>query len=208
VKLTVIVTGFVKHGLHFLSLFVPKAPWYLLILLVPIEVISFLTRPISLSVRLFAIMLAGHTMLYVFGTFVIGLATAGGVQTGATIKLTNAGALQNIGVDVVTLDSAHGHHIGVINALKSLKKTFKNLQVIAGNIGTATGAKALADAGADAVKVGIGPGSICTTRIVAGVLAPRASQRVHRRVANRNRWRGPRACHGGAQPGRMGGHAR
>ena len=57
--LTVIVTGFIKHGIGFLKLFVPKAPWYLLILLVPIEVISFLTRPISLSVRLFANMLAG-----------------------------------------------------------------------------------------------------------------------------------------------------
>ena len=61
-----IVVGFVKHGIGFLKLFVPHAPWYLLILLVPIEVISFLTRPISLSVRLFANMLAGHTMLAVF----------------------------------------------------------------------------------------------------------------------------------------------
>jgi len=86
--------------------------------------------------------------------------------------LDRAGALQQIGVDVVTLDSAHGHHIGVINALKTLKKSFKNLQVIAGNIGTAAGAKALADAGADAVNVGIGPGSICTTRIVAGAGVP------------------------------------
>jgi IMP dehydrogenase len=75
-------------------------------------------------------------------------------------------------VDVVTLDSAHGHHIGVINALKTLKKTYPKLHVIAGNIGTAAGAKALADAGADAVKVGIGPGSICTTRIVAGAGVP------------------------------------
>ena len=79
VILTVIVTGFVKHGFGFLKLFVPKAPWYLLILLVPIEVISFLTRPISLSVRLFANMLAGHTMLAVFGGFVVLLGGAGGV---------------------------------------------------------------------------------------------------------------------------------
>jgi IMP dehydrogenase len=78
----------------------------------------------------------------------------------------------HIGVDVVCLDSAHGHSQGVIQALKSLKKDFKKLQVIAGNIGTAAGAKALADAGADAVKVGIGPGSICTTRIVAGAGVP------------------------------------
>jgi F-type H+-transporting ATPase subunit a len=79
VILTVIVTGFIKHGLGFLKLFVPAAPWYLLILLVPIEVISFLTRPISLSVRLFANMLAGHTMLAVFGGFVVLLGSAGGV---------------------------------------------------------------------------------------------------------------------------------
>ena len=78
----------------------------------------------------------------------------------------------HVGVDVVTLDSAHGHSKGVITVLKELKKNFKDLQVIAGNVGTATGAKALADAGADAVKVGIGPGSICTTRIVAGAGVP------------------------------------
>ena len=75
----VIVVGFMKHGFGFLKLFVPHAPWYLLILLIPIEVISFLTRPISLSVRLFANMLAGHTMLAVFGGFVIALGGAGGV---------------------------------------------------------------------------------------------------------------------------------
>src|ERR1700760_2488217 len=74
----VIVTGFIKHGIGFLKLFVPHAPWYLLILLIPIEVISFLTRPISLSVRLFANMLAGHTMLAVFAGFVILLGGAGG----------------------------------------------------------------------------------------------------------------------------------
>jgi len=77
VILTVIVTGFAKHGIGFLKLFVPHAPWYLLILLIPIELISFLTRPISLSVRLFANMLAGHTMLAVFGGFVVALGTAG-----------------------------------------------------------------------------------------------------------------------------------
>jgi len=81
----VIVTGFVKHGIGFLKLFVPHAPWYLLILLVPIEVISFLTRPISLSVRLFANMLAGHTMLAVFGGFVVSLGAAGGIFTGLAI---------------------------------------------------------------------------------------------------------------------------
>jgi F-type H+-transporting ATPase subunit a len=79
VILTVIVTGFAIHGIGFLKLFVPKAPWPLLILLVPIELISFLTRPLSLSVRLFANMLAGHTMLAVFGGFVVALGAAGGV---------------------------------------------------------------------------------------------------------------------------------
>ncbi len=86
--------------------------------------------------------------------------------------LDRASALQHIGVDVVTLDSAHGHSKGVLDALKTLKKNFKNLEVIAGNVGTAAGAKALAAAGADAVKIGIGPGSICTTRIVAGAGVP------------------------------------
>jgi IMP dehydrogenase len=81
-------------------------------------------------------------------------------------------ALQQVGVDVIALDSAHGHTKGVISALKKIKKDFKNLQVVAGNIATAEGAKALADAGADAIKVGIGPGSICTTRIVAGAGVP------------------------------------
>lgn len=81
-------------------------------------------------------------------------------------------SLQQAGVDVVCLDSAHGHTKGVIDALKTIKKSYPDLQVIAGNVGTAKGAKALADAGADAVKVGIGPGSICTTRIVAGTGVP------------------------------------
>lgn len=81
-------------------------------------------------------------------------------------------ALKTNGVDIICLDSAHGHSKGVIAALIQIKKNFKNLNVIAGNVGTAAGAKALADAGADAVKVGIGPGSICTTRIVAGAGIP------------------------------------
>lgn len=81
-------------------------------------------------------------------------------------------ALQQVGVDVIALDSAHGHSKGVIYALKDIRKNFRNINVIAGNIGTAEGAKALAEAGADAVKVGIGPGSICTTRIVAGAGVP------------------------------------
>jgi len=101
----------------------------------------------------------------------------GRLRVGAALGITKdlldrAAALQKIGVDVVCLDSAHGHSKGVLDALRALKKHDKSLQVIAGNIGTAAGAKALADAGADAVKVGIGPGSICTTRIVAGAGVP------------------------------------
>jgi IMP dehydrogenase len=103
--------------------------------------------------------------------------TFGRLMVGAALGITKdmldrASALQNLSVDVVTLDSAHGHSKGVIDALKNLKKNFKDLQVIAGNVGTAEGAIALAEAGADAVKVGIGPGSICTTRIVAGIGVP------------------------------------
>jgi F-type H+-transporting ATPase subunit a len=79
VFLMVIIVGLARHGLHFFSIFAPNVPLPMLLLLIPIEIVSFLARPISLSVRLFANMLAGHTMLYVFGTFVIGLATAGGV---------------------------------------------------------------------------------------------------------------------------------
>jgi IMP dehydrogenase len=101
----------------------------------------------------------------------------GRLLVGAALGITydmldRAAALQQIGVDVVCLDSAHGHSKGVIDALKSVKKNFKKLQVVAGNVATANGAKALADAGADAVKIGIGPGSICTTRIVAGAGVP------------------------------------
>ena len=101
----------------------------------------------------------------------------GQLLVGAGVGITNdtmirVEALQKAGVDVICLDSAHGHTKGVIDMLKLIKKTFKNTQVIAGNIATSAGAKALADAGADAVKVGIGPGSICTTRIVAGTGVP------------------------------------
>lgn len=101
----------------------------------------------------------------------------GRLLVGAALGITRdlldrAAALQQVGVDIVSLDSAHGHSKGVIDSLKLLKKNFKGLQVIAGNIATAEGALALANAGADAVKVGIGPGSICTTRIVAGAGVP------------------------------------
>ncbi|MES1214062.1 MAG: IMP dehydrogenase [Bacteroidota bacterium] len=86
--------------------------------------------------------------------------------------LDRVDTLKQVGADIIALDSAHGHSKGVINALKEIKKNFKKMNVIAGNVGTAAGAKALAEAGADAIKVGIGPGSICTTRIVAGAGVP------------------------------------
>lgn len=101
----------------------------------------------------------------------------GRLRVGAAIGVTRdlldrVAALQTVGVDVLCLDSAHGHSKGIIDSLKSVKQNFKNISVIAGNIATTEGAEALADAGADAVKVGIGPGSICTTRIVAGAGVP------------------------------------
>lgn len=101
----------------------------------------------------------------------------GRLMVGAAIGITadilqRVEALVNAGVDVVTLDSAHGHSKGVIEAVKKVKSAYKDLQLIAGNVATAEGALALAKAGADAVKVGVGPGSICTTRIVTGAGAP------------------------------------
>jgi len=101
--------------------------------------------------------------------------------------LERVAALQQVGVDLICLDSAHGHTKGVIDALKSIKKSFKGLQVIAGNVGTGAGAKALADAGADAVKVGIGPGSICTTRIVAGTGVPQITAVMEAAAALKNK---------------------
>jgi IMP dehydrogenase len=80
--------------------------------------------------------------------------------------------LINANVDVIVIDSAHGHSTGVIEAVKETKKNFPNLELIAGNVATSEGTRALIDAGVDAVKVGIGPGSICTTRIIAGVGVP------------------------------------
>ncbi len=81
-------------------------------------------------------------------------------------------ALVNVSVDVITVDTAHGHSQGVLKAIKKIKQHFPDLQVIGGNVATATGAKALVEAGVDGVKVGVGPGSICTTRVVAGVGVP------------------------------------
>src|SRR5262249_15130595 len=81
-------------------------------------------------------------------------------------------ALIEAGADVIVIDTAHGHSKGVLSAVERIKRQSNRTQIVAGNIATADGAKALIDAGADAVKVGIGPGSICTTRIVAGVGVP------------------------------------
>ena len=96
-----------------------------------------------------------------------------GAAVGVTAELMErVEALKNAGVDVISIDTAHGHSKGVIEALKKVKAKYPNLDVICGNVATGEGAKALADAGADAVKVGVGPGSICTTRIIAGVGLP------------------------------------
>lgn len=104
----------------------------------------------------------------------------GRLLVGAALGITpdvldRAQALIQVGVDVVCLDSSHGHAIAVLNSLKKLKKTFPKLQVIAGNVATGDGARALVEAGADAVKVGVGPGSICTTRVVTGAGFPQLS---------------------------------
>ncbi|MPQ43717.1 IMP dehydrogenase [Clostridium tarantellae] len=96
-----------------------------------------------------------------------------GASVGITKDMMNrVDALVNAKVDVITLDTAHGHTKGVIDAVKSIKAKYPSLQVIAGNIATPEAVKDLAEAGADSVKVGIGPGSICTTRVVAGVGVP------------------------------------
>jgi len=96
------------------------------------------------------------------------------VGTGAGTE-ERVDALVNAGVDVIVVDTAHGHSQGVLDRVAWVKKNYPAVQVIGGNIATAAAARALVDAGADAVKVGIGPGSICTTRIVAGVGVPQVT---------------------------------
>lgn len=86
--------------------------------------------------------------------------------------MDRVGELVKAGVDIVCVDTAHGHSKGVLQMVKDIKKKYPNLQVAGGNIATKEGAQALIDAGADAVKVGVGPGSICTTRIIAGIGMP------------------------------------
>ncbi|MDH3709063.1 MAG: IMP dehydrogenase [Cyclobacteriaceae bacterium] len=104
----------------------------------------------------------------------------GRLRVGAAVGVTKdtmerIELLVDAGVDVVTIDTAHGHSKGVINALKEVRKAFGDLELIVGNVATGEAAKALADAGANAVKVGVGPGSICTTRVIAGVGVPQLS---------------------------------
>ncbi|MBQ3125352.1 MAG: IMP dehydrogenase [Clostridia bacterium] len=99
-----------------------------------------------------------------------------GAAVGVTADcLDRVKALVEAGVDVVALDSAHGHSRNIINKVKEIKAAYPDLQVIAGNIATAEAAKALIEAGADCIKVGIGPGSICTTRVVAGIGVPQVT---------------------------------
>ncbi len=101
----------------------------------------------------------------------------GRLRVGAAIgpgpdRIARTAALVAAGVDVLVVDTAHGHSKGVIDAVRETKKAYPHVQIIAGNVATADGTLALIDAGADAVKVGIGPGSICTTRVVAGIGVP------------------------------------
>src|SRR6187551_1453343 len=104
------------------------------------------------------------------GALRVGAAVGTGVDT-----MERVAALREAGADVIVVDTAHGHSRGVIDTVARIKSKWSAQQVIAGNIVTAEGAQALVDAGADAVKVGIGPGSICTTRVVAGVGVPQIS---------------------------------
>ncbi len=101
------------------------------------------------------------------GRLITGAAIGNGSDTEERLE-----ALINAGVDVIVVDSAHGHSKGIIDRVASVKKTYPEIQVIAGNVATGEGAEALVKAGVDAVKVGIGPGSICTTRVVTGVGVP------------------------------------
>ena len=89
--------------------------------------------------------------------------------------IERARALVDAEADVVVVDTAHGHSAGVLASVNEIKRLSNETQILAGNVATAEGAKALADSGADAIKIGIGPGSICTTRVVAGVGVPQFS---------------------------------
>ena len=104
----------------------------------------------------------------------------GRLRVGAAVGVTKdiydrLESLVSVGLDVAIIDTAHGHSEGVLRVVREAKNKFKNLDIIAGNIATGEGAKALVDVGVDAVKVGVGPGSICTTRVIAGVGVPQLS---------------------------------
>ena len=104
----------------------------------------------------------------------------GRLRAGAAIgvgddRVERAQALLDAGADVICIDTSHGHSLNVIDAVKELKGTFSSIELVAGNVATAKGAEDLIEAGVDAVKIGIGPGSICTTRIVAGIGVPQVS---------------------------------
>ncbi|WP_114778338.1 IMP dehydrogenase [Botryobacter ruber] len=104
----------------------------------------------------------------------------GRLRAGAAVGVTpdvldRVKALVEAGVDVISVDTAHGHSRGVLDTVRKIKSLYPNLELMAGNVATAEGARALADAGVDAVKVGVGPGSICTTRIIAGIGVPQLS---------------------------------
>ena len=99
-----------------------------------------------------------------------------GAAVGITANMMDrVAALKEAHVDVVVIDSAHGHSLNILTAIKKIKATYPDLQVIAGNVATGAATKALIEAGVDAVKVGIGPGSICTTRVVAGIGVPQVT---------------------------------
>lgn len=115
------------------------------------------------------------------GRLRVGAAVGIGADT-----IERVSALVLAGVDVIIIDTAHGHSQGVLNMVKDVKKKFPELQVIAGNIATGEAAKALAKAGADGIKVGVGPGSICTTRIIAGVGVPQLTAIYNAKQAVKN----------------------
>ena len=104
----------------------------------------------------------------------------GRLRVGAAIGVgddlqVRAPALIEVGVDVLAVDTAHGHHTAVLEGVRELKRAFPEMEIIAGNVATGAAAKELVNAGADAIKVGVGPGSICTTRIISGVGVPQFS---------------------------------
>lgn len=119
-----------------------------------------------------------------------------GAAIGPNTSMADINKLVEMGVDVVVLDSAHGHSQNIINALLRIKDAFPDLPVIAGNVATAEGTEALIKAGADCVKIGVGPGSICTTRIVAGVGVPQLSA-IHNSAKVADRYGIPLIADGG-----------